>query len=216
MSKYARPAHMSQLDYLWTYYSDYSISNTTTDDPTQTVLTEQGVIDLINNIVISANGVSQLVYRQHPTATYLMQIVGLDLNGNELTSIDVPKEITIANFSDHIITSSDIDLGCPFEIGTTVILLEQSDGTRYYINLDKYRTSISGSETDSIKVTVSDEGVISADLKTDNEDSVITLETGENGVKANLNVDSSGDTGIVLSTDDNILTAQLIWNTIEE
>lgn len=208
MNKDNRPANMSQLDYLWTYFGDYSVSNIPSDNPAQTILTQEAVNNLIQESLTNYKGVVKFAYRNHPTNVNLVQLVGYDTDGKEITSVDMPKEVHVANFGDHIVTSEDIDLGCPFEIGTNVILLEETNGTRYYFNVDKYRTNVKGSETDTINTEVK-EGVISSKLKVKKTSSVVSIHSDSSGIYTRINVDTSGSTGVALNKDNGQLSASI-------
>lgn len=205
-----RPSNMSQLDYLWTYFGDYSISNNISSTPSDSIiLTEQAVVGLINSSIGSGKAISRLEYKNHPDDPTLVQIVGYASDGTILTTVDMPAEVHVTSFTDTVVTSADIKLGCPYPIGTNVIKLVQSDGIALYVNLDRYRVIIKGSETNSIKVNYSG-GIVSADLKIDSSNlTPVSLSINENGLSADLNIDDTGSTGVQLSKEEGKLSAKI-------
>lgn len=207
MNKDNRPANMSQLDYLWTYFGDYQISASPSDTPSDDiVLTEKAVISLIDKAVEDTKGVTTFRYRNHPTDTTLVQLEGINSDGEVITSVDMPKEVHVANFGEHVITTEDIDLGCPFELGTNTILLVLTDNKRFYVNLDRYRVTVA--DTNTIKTTLTG-GTISSSLKVKEIKSVVSLHSDQDGVYTRINVDSSGSTGVAINKDNGKLSAHI-------
>ena len=210
VNKNNRPANMSQLDYLWTYFGDYSITNNPSSTPSDTVvLTEQAVVGLINAAVNKDKAISRLEYKNHSDDPTLVQIVGYASDGTVLSTVDMPAEVHVTSFTDTVVTSADIKLGCPYPIGTNVIKLVQSNGIALYVNLDRYRVIIKGSETDSIK-TEYNGGIVSANLKIDTSNlTPISLSVSPTGLSADLNIDESGSTGVQLSKEEGKLSAKI-------
>lgn len=200
---------MSQLDYLWTNFGGYEISDEASLVPSDKVLlTEKALSKLVS--AAAGGGIVKLGYRNHPTNAELAQIVGTDTEGNELTVAEMPREVHVTSFGAATVTSEDATVGCTFSIGTNVIKLELSDGKKFYFNLDAYVTAsgISGAETETIKTTVTN-GIISSDLKIRNGKSVIRLKHDGEGLHASLRIDDEADTGIRLEKSEKGLKATL-------
>lgn len=199
-----RPANMSQLDYLWTYFGGYSVSNEASAIPQDDIiLTESALTKLISTS--AGGGIVKLIYRNHPTDPSLIQLVGANIDGTEVTVVDMPKEIHVIDFGGSIVTSEDIDSGCPFPIGTNVIKLVLSDGTKYYFNLDKYviGSGIKGVDTDTITTKVVN-GIISSEvkIKPDSNSSII-LKSDSSGLYGDI-VIKEEDTGIIIDSNNGL------------
>lgn len=201
-----KPLNMSQLDYLWTYFGGYGVSNVPSETPQEDViLTEDAVVKLIKATSGSTEGISKLIYRNHPSNPDLVQLVGTNIEGEELTIADMPKEIHVNFFGKSVVTSADIDLGCPYPIGTNVLLLTLTNDERFYFNLDTY-VGLKGSETDSINTSINN-GVIKSDLKTQNSDT-IKFGSSSDGVYAEVKINNT-DEGVDLEKSENGLSASI-------
>lgn len=192
-----RPANMSQLDYLWTYFGGYSVSEEASTIPqNDVILTESAITKLISTS--AGGGIVKLIYRNHPTNADLIQLVGANIDGTEITVVDMPKEVYVTNFGSSVVTSEDIDKGCPFPIGTNVIALVLSNDKRFYFNLDAYivGSGISGVDTNTIRTKVVN-GIISSDLKIKSTNNVVEINSDKDGIFADLKI-SSQNTGVVI------------------
>lgn len=202
-----RPGNMSQLDYLWTYFGQYSVATEPSAIPQDDLLlTESAITKLLTTA--SGGGIAHLLYRNHPTNAELVQLIGTTIDGAEVTVVDMPKEVHVTNFGASIVTSEDIDKGCPFEIGTNVILLVLSDGKRFYFNLDAYiGTGVTGSDTDTISTKVNN-NIITSNLKIKKSDTVIELKSDASGLYGDLRIDPQ-ETGVVLNKTNEGLQAKI-------
>lgn len=202
-----RPSNMSQLDYLWTYFGGYSVATEASAIPQDDLLlTESAIAKLVSTT--SSGGIAHLLYRNHPTNADLVQLIGTTVDGEQVTVVDMPKEVHVINFGASIVTSTDISKGCPFEIGTNIILLELSNGKRFYFNLDAYIGSgVSGGETSTIKTQVID-NIITSDLKLNTSGSIVQLSTSSEGLSADLLINPSEE-GVILSKTNDGLQAKI-------
>lgn len=205
-----RPADMSQLDYLWTYFGGYGVAEQASTVPqSDVILTEAAVTSLIKRA--TSGGMVNLEYRNHPTKPELVQLIGTDIDGGQLSIVDMPKEVHVVDFKRSSVTQQDIDKGCPFQLGANVLVLTLSNGKIFYVDIDEFAGgAVIGSETDTIRTKVIDD-VIKSDLKIDvgtNTVSAVELKSNSDGVYANLKLDPS-DTGVVLSKTDVGLQAKI-------
>lgn len=206
-----RPANMSQLDYLWTYFGGYSVSEEASTIPqNDVILTESAITKLISTS--AGGGIVKLIYRNHPTNADLIQLVGANIDGTEITVVDMPKEVHVTNFGSSVVTSEDIDKGCPFPIGTNVIALVLSNDKRFYFNLDAYivGSGISGVDTNTIRTKVVN-GIISSDLKIKSTNNVVEINSDKDGIFADLKI-SSQNTGVVIEKQDDGISAKIPLN----
>lgn len=206
-----RPANMSQLDYLWTYFGGYSVSEEASTIPqNDVILTESAITKLISTS--AGGGIVKLIYRNHPTNADLIQLVGANIDGTEITVVDMPKEVHVTNFGSSVVTSEDIDKGCPFPIGTNVIALVLSNDKRFYFNLDAYivGSGISGADTNTIRTKVVN-GIISSDLKIKSTNNVVEINSDKDGIFADLKI-SSQNTGVVIEKQDDGISAKIPLN----
>lgn len=206
-----RPANMSQLDYLWTYFGGYSVSEEASTIPqNDVILTESAITKLISTS--AGGGIVKLIYRNHPTNADLIQLVGANIDGTEITVVDMPKEVHVTNFGSSVVTSEDIDKGCPFPIGTNVIALVLSNDKRFYFNLDAYivGSGISGVDTNTIRTKVVN-GIISSDLKIKSTNNVVEINSDKDGIFADLKI-SSQNTGVVIEKQNDGISAKIPLN----
>lgn len=204
-----REKGMSQLDYLWVNFGNYSVQNETSSSPQDNViLSENAVIQLIQNS--TSKGIASLTYREHPSKQDTMQLIGLSTDGNEISIVEIPKEIHVENFTHRKVTQTDIDNGCKFPIDSSVISITLSNKVEYLVSLYELGLELQGNSTNSI-VTEINNGIISANLKINeaqNTSHGVELLKNEAGVYGNLILNTE-ETGINLSIDNGKLTAKL-------
>lgn len=177
---FTRPQGMSQLDYLWTHFGGYEIK----DSSDNILLTEEAINKLVEDT--SSKAITKLTYSNDT-------IKGYTSNGGLVSTIKLPKEIHTTGFTSRVVTQEDINNGCQFEKGSTVISLTLNDGTEFLVNLEKYNISLEGSSTSTIDTVVKD-NVISADLRINeglNNISVVEVKQNVNGVYANLKTENT-------------------------
>ena len=216
MNKNNRPANMSQLDYLWTHFGEYSVSNTPSTTPSDSViLTESALISLLTKV--ESGGIVNLIYRNHPSDPTLVQLVGTSVDGTEIAVADMPKVDNVTYFAATTVTTEDIDKGCPFEIGTNVLKLSLNSGKSFYFNLDYYlsgNTGYTGGETNTV-ITEINNKIVTANLKLKTTTNVVQLNSDSDGLYGDLNI-SSEDTGILLSKKEDGLSAQIPFGTTNQ
>lgn len=193
----ARDKNMSQLDYLWTYFGNYKVSEQVSGNPSdENILTEKALIDFLNASVLSNKVVSTILYRPSSTKG-IMEIVGIDAQGTEITSVEIPEEVHVSNFEVRLITQNDIDKGITIPLDTKVLSLTLNNESEFIVSLEDLNLKILGYESDTILTDVIN-NTVKADLKINegnNTVSVVKLRKNNNGVYGDLEI-SPKDTGV--------------------
>lgn len=204
-----RPHGMSQLDYLWVNFGGYKVSNEASSIPKEDViLTEQALTNLIQKS--TSGGITALTFREHPTNTDTMELVGTSINGSVLTIVEMPKEIHVQSFSHRTITQTDIDNGVPYPINSEVLSIVLTNGTEYLVSLEELNLVIRGGDTDTISTNVTN-GVVNSHLKIDagnNAISVVEIKSNSNGIYSNLKI-SQKSTGLELTKEEDGLSGRI-------
>ena len=202
-----RPQGMSQLDYLWLNFGGYQIGNSPSSTPQQNViLNELAVTSLIKNA--TNGGILNLQYKDHPTNSDLMQLVGTAIDGQVVSFVDIPKEVRVQSFTGRTVTQVDIDNGCKYPYGSKVLSIVLTNGKEFLVDLNSLDLVLKGAET---KTTISEiiDGKVYNHVKIDKVSlSVIELKETSYGVSAHLNI-SPDKTGVKLSTSTNGLKAEI-------
>ena len=204
-----RPHGMSQLDYLWVNFGGYKVSNEASSIPQEDViLTEQALTDLIQKS--TSGGITALTFREHPTKTDTMELIGTSINGSVLTVVEMPKEIHVQSFSHRTVTQTDIDNGVPYPINSEVLSIVLTNGTEYLVSLEELNLVIRGGDTDTISTNVTN-GVVNSHLKIDagnNSISVVEIKSNSNGIYSNLKI-SQKSTGLELTKEEDGLSGRI-------
>lgn len=204
-----RPHGMSQLDYLWVNFGGYKISNEASSIPQEDViLTEQALTDLIQKS--TSGGITTLTFREHPTKTDTMELIGTSINGSVLTVVEMPKEVHVQSFSHRTVTQTDIDNGAPYPINSEVLSIVLTNGIEYLVSLEELNLVIRGGDTDTISTNVTN-GVVNSHLKIDagnNSISVVEIKSNSNGIYSNLKI-SQKSTGLELTKEEDGLSGSI-------
>lgn len=204
-----RPHGMSQLDYLWVNFGGYKVSNEASSIPQEDViLTEQALTDLIQKS--TSGGITALTFREHPTKTDTMELIGTSINGSVLTVVEMPKEVHVQSFSHRTATQTDIDNGVPYPINSEVLSIVLTNGTEYLVSLEELNLVIRGGDTDTISTNVTN-GVVNSHLKIDagnNSISVVEIKSNSNGIYSNLKI-SQKSTGLELTKEEDGLSGRI-------
>lgn len=200
---------MSQLDYLWVNFGGYKVSNEASSIPQEDViLTEQALTDLIQKS--TSGGITALTFREHPTKTDTMELIGTSINGSVLTVVEMPKEVHVQSFSHRTVTQTDIDNGAPYPINSEVLSIVLTNGTEYLVSLEELNLVIRGGDTDTISTNVTN-GVVNSHLKIDagnNSISVVEIKSNSNGIYSNLKI-SQKSTGLELTKEEDGLSGRI-------
>ena len=204
-----RPHGMSQLDYLWVNFGGYKVSNEASSIPQEDViLTEQALTDLIQKS--TSGGITALTFREHPTKTDTMELIGTSINGSVLTVVEMPKEVHVQSFSHRTVTQTDIDNGVPYPTNSEVLSIVLTNGTEYLVSLEELNLVIRGGDTDTISTNVTN-GVVNSHLKIDagnNSISVVEIKSNSNGIYSNLKI-SQKSTGLELTKEEDGLSGRI-------
>lgn len=182
----------SQLDYLWVNFGPYSISKTFEEN---SIPTSKSVKDIVDTLQTDA---------VHSIKTVGKELICSNINGEVLSRINISDLInqgkTVIEFGRKYITDESVE----YPSGTPVYFIKFSDGTELLTEIDQY----SGKNTDSISVNV-DDNQIQANLKINNENSLIPILETEKGIKADLKV-SNEDSSVKLSKELEGLKAKIV------
>lgn len=204
-----RPHGMSQLDYLWVNFGGYKISNEASSIPQEDmILTEQALTDLIQKS--TSGGITALTFREHPTKTDTMELIGTSINGSVLTVVEMPKEVHVQSFSHRTVTQTDIDNGAPYPINSKVLSIVLTNGIEYLVSLEELNLVIRGGDTDTISTNVTN-SVVNSHLKIDagnNSISVVEIKSNSNGIYSNLKI-SQKSTGLELTKEEDGLSGSI-------
>lgn len=170
----------SQLDYLWTNYGGYSVSSVLEENSIPTTELLQKLVDNLKQE--SLNSIKVVGDR----------LVGTNSDGEILFTIDIDDITTtgksLTNFGKRYITNVDIENGCELPEESPVYFIRFSDNTELIAPIDQY----CGIETNSVVVTI-DSNQIYANVKINNQDSIVTLNETAQGLQADLKVSSDED-----------------------
>ena len=175
-----RRTGQSQLDYLWTNYGGYSVSSVLEENSIPTTELLQKLVDNLKQE--SLNSIKVVGDR----------LVGTNSDGEILFTIDIDDITTtgksLTNFGKRYITNVDVENGCELPEESPVYFIRFSDNTELIAPIDQY----CGIETNSVVVTI-DSNQIYANVKINNQDSIVTLNETAQGLQADLKVSSDED-----------------------
>lgn len=203
-NKNNRPQNMSQLDYLWVNFGSYSVSDSM--DTSGAIPTVEAVKDYVEK---SEVGIVKLDTETLDSVNKI-RVFGIDKNGNEITSILLDKNTKIISFVRHSITQEDIDNGYGTELGEQWLVLETSDGDKFWVSINDL--ILIGQETNTIKTQVID-SKIASQLKIDNPivDKSVELQATDNGLRANLIINDQSTSKVLLIKGDNGVETKFTW-----
>lgn len=201
------PRGMSQLDYLWTNFGNYKVSEGIQSPPDpNSLITEKTLVDAIK----SETG-SYITNLKLLDAGDKLKLVGLSDSGEELTFVELDKENYLINAEVIRSTQEEIDNTICNELDIPLLVLTLKNGNKYYVNLDQF--NYIGGETNSIKTTVLGKK-ISAHLKIDNsiETPIVNVKITDNGLKVDLTIKDQSDKQLKLVKTDNGLDTSFTWD----
>lgn len=200
--KITRPQNMSQLDYLWTTYGSYEVSNKI--DTENTIPTSTAIKEYISDI---GAGITELDTEKVPDNK--IKILGKTPDGEELTSILIDEDTKILGFKRHTITQEDIDSGWGTAIGEEWILLETSIGN-FKIPIEDL--IIKGRESDTI-INQAKDGKIVSSIKINNPiiNKSVTLKTTSDGLWADLILNPDTESKVLIIKSDKGVECKFNW-----
>lgn len=200
--KITRPQNMSQLDYLWTTYGSYEVSNKI--DTENTIPTSTAIKEYVSDI---GAGITELDTEKVPDNK--IKILGKTPDGEELTSILIDEDTKILGFKRHTITQEDIDSGWGTAIGEEWILLETSVGN-FKIPIEDL--IIKGQESDTV-INQTKDGKIVSSIKINNPiiNKSVTLKTTSDGLWADLILNPDTESKVLIIKSDKGVECKFNW-----
>ena len=198
-----RPSGVSQLDSLWLALGGYQTSNQSEGQSKENILvTEQKLTETINEV--TGGCISTLQFNEETS-----QLIGTTSDGQQISIVNLPKEVHIVDFKVRNIVQEDIDKGCTYDLDTQVLSIKTSDNQEYILSVKELNVELLGSESDTISTRVVN-GVVNSQLKINNGNnqlSAVELKTSSDGIYADIKI---GETdGVKLEKSSSGLTAKI-------
>lgn len=212
-----RPQDMSQLDYLWTYFGPYSVSELVSNPPAEDrILTEAAVADYINKSIGGSKVVVKLEIVQKEGVEFKdkLELRGKNGDGDVITFVDLEKDTKITEFKQFLSTQADVDNGNANKVGELWLVLKDSTGQEFYVNLAS--TQYIGQETDSMVISVID-SKIAGQLKINNPiiNRSIDITSTPNGIRADLVIDPDTKSSVTLHKTNKGVSCSYKWQDTE-
>lgn len=197
---------MSQLDYLWTHFGEYTVSTGIQSSPDpNSLVTEKVLSDFLS---ISTNGAItdlKLVERNGK-----LDLEGISESGATVSVVSFDKENHLVGISIKKSNQQDVNDGVCEEVDSPLLVLNMLDGTTFKVNLEEF--NLQGGETNSIKTNVHNNRIY-ANLKIDKsiETPVVEVKTTSEGLKVDLTLAES-DNQLRLVKTQNGLDTEFKWD----
>lgn len=204
----SKPQNMSQLDYLWTYFGPYSVSETYNKTPaSDKILTEAAVVNYINEQMGGSVQISNLDIVQKNDK---LELQGLNSSGNVIASVILDKDTKTSKFQRFESTQEDVDNNIATKTGESWIVLQDTSGQSFYVSLSDFQYV--GQSTNTINITVA-QSKIAGELKINNPiiEPTIEIRTTTDGIRADLIVDSATNSGIVIEKGGRGISCHYRW-----
>lgn len=150
-----RQKGQSQLDYLWTNYGIYAVSDTVEDNTNEYIPSQKLLLTLLGEIEDKSVGSMSLDGET---------LVLTSTSGKEIQRVDasemIPPSVTITDFGQKVVTQEDVSKGCPFPLHTTVYYITLNTGKSFYVKTPKEQLDKLQQELDllsSIRLSISDD-----------------------------------------------------------
>lgn len=174
-----RKRGQSQLDYLWTTYGGYEVSNEISKTPSnEVILTEEAVanklLDFSTDVTIDSE----------ENANNTITLIIRDQQGSVISHTTINKGTGVVDFVKFISTDKDVDKGLVSKSGLICLKIVDSTQKEHIIELFP---EVTGSESNSIITSVV-ENKIASQLKIDNPivEKSVEIRQSSNGIQANL------------------------------
>lgn len=199
-----RPKGMSQLDYLWTYFGNYKVSDNISDTPNEfNIVSEKALMEYLDKY---SGGIVKLQLFEKENDPTKLELIGISSSGETLTIVDLDKEDNLTNVKLIFSTQVEIDNKVCENIDEPLLVFTMKSGKSYYINLSQF--AYIGGETKSIKTTIVNNKIY-AHIKIDDtlETSVVDVQTTDSGLRIDLLLkDQSNDQLRLVKTTDGLET----------
>lgn len=203
-----RPRNMSQLDYLWTTYGSYKVSNEV-DIENDSIPTSSAIRNYITSI---GEGITELDSEE--IDGYKIKIIGKNLSGQEVSSIQIDSDTKISSFLRHVATQTDVDNGLANYVGEHWLVLKTNTGMEYWASVDDL--FIRGQESDTI-INQTEDGKISSSVKINNPiiNKSVDLKTSTSGLWADLVINPNTKSRTIIVKGDNGIECKFNWEGTE-
>ena len=203
-----RPRNMSQLDYLWTTYGSYKVSNEV-DTENDSIPTSSAIRNYITSI---EEGITELDSEE--IDGYKIKIIGKNPSGQEVSSIQIDSDTKISSFLRHVATQTDVDNGLANYVGEHWLVLKTNTGMEYWASVDDL--FIRGQESDTI-INQTEDGKISSSVKINNPiiNKSVDLKTSTSGLWADLVINPNTKSRTIIVKGDNGIECKFNWEGTE-
>lgn len=203
-----RPRNMSQLDYLWTTYGSYKVSNEV-DTENDSIPTSSAIRNYITSI---GEGIIELDSEE--IDGYKIKIIGKNPSGQEVSSIQIDSDTKISSFLRHVATQTDVDNGLANYVGEHWLVLKTNTGMEYWASVDDL--FIRGQESDTI-INQTEDGKISSSVKINNPiiNKSVDLKTSTSGLWADLVINPNTKSRTIIVKGDNGIECKFNWEGTE-
>lgn len=203
-----RPRNMSQLDYLWTTYGSYKVSNEV-DTENDSIPTSSAIRNYFTPI---GEGITELDSEE--IDGYKIKIIGKNPSGQEVSSIQIDSDTKISSFLRHVATQTDVDNGLANYVGEHWLVLKTNTGMEYWASVDDL--FIRGQESDTI-INQTEDGKISSSVKINNPiiNKSVDLKTSTSGLWADLVINPNTKSRTIIVKGDNGIECKFNWEGTE-
>lgn len=203
-----RPRNMSQLDYLWTTYGLYKVSDEV-DTENDSIPTSSAIRNYITSI---GEGITELDSEE--IDGYKIKIIGKNPSGQEVSSIQIDSDTKISSFLRHVATQTDVDNGLANYVGEHWLVLKTNTGMEYWASVDDL--FIRGQESDTI-INQTEDGKISSSVKINNPiiNKSVDLKTSTSGLWADLVINPNTKSRTIIVKGDNGIECKFNWEGTE-
>jgi hypothetical protein len=203
-----RPRNMSQLDYLWTTYGSYKVSNEV-DTENDSIPTSSAIRNYITSI---GEGITELDSEE--IDGYKIKIIGKNPSGQEVSSIQIDSDTKISSFLRHVATQTDVDNGLANYVGEHWLVLKTNTGMEYWASVDDL--FIRGQESDTI-INQTEDGKISSSVKINNPiiNKSVDLKTSTSGLWADLVINPNTKSRTIIVKGNNGIECKFNWEGTE-
>ena len=203
-----RPRNMSQLDYLWTTYGSYKVSNEV-DTENDSIPTSSAIRNYITSI---GEGIAELDSEE--IDGYKIKIIGKNPSGQEVSSIQIDSDTKISSFLRHVATQTDVDNELANYVGEHWLVLKTNTGMEYWASVDDL--FIRGQESDTI-INQTEDGKISSSVKINNPiiNKSVDLKTSTSGLWADLVINPNTKSRTIIVKGNNGIECKFNWEGTE-
>jgi hypothetical protein len=204
-----RPRNMSQLDYLWTTYGSYKVSNEV-DTENDSIPTSSAIRNYITTSI--EESITELDSEE--IDGYKIKIIGKNPSGQEVSSIQIDSDTKISSFLRHVATQTDVDNGLANYVGEHWLVLKTNTGMEYWASVDDL--FIRGQESDTI-INQTEDGKISSSVKINNPiiNKSVDLKTSTSGLWADLVINPNTKSRTIIVKGDNGIECKFNWEGTE-